>query len=289
MKRCLACEHEWVGDSWDCPSCGWSPERLEGYACFAPDEARGREGFAPEYYARLFALESGNFWFQSRNRLVEWALRRFFNGATRVLEVGCGTGYVLAGIARALPGARLTASEILVDGLAHAGARTPAAELIQMDARRIPFTGEFDLAGLFDVLEHVDEDERVLRELHRALVPGGGILITVPQHRFLWSQADEYAMHKRRYRRAELLARLAGTGFRVLHATSFVSLLLPLLLVSRATKRDPARYDPEAEFSIPRWLNAALGGVMTAERALLSWGVSLPAGGSLLVAARREG
>lgn len=257
--------------------------------CFAPQLSQGREGFAPEYYRRLFELEAGNFWFQSRNQLVTWALRRHFRSASRILEVGCGTGFVLAGIAHAFPRAQITASEILVDGLPHAAARAPVAELIQMDARQIPFTAEFDVAGAFDVIEHIEEDEAVLSEMYRALVPGGGLVVTVPQHPFLWSAADDYAMHKRRYTRGDLVAKLRAAGFRVLRATSFVSLLLPPLLASRASRRDPARYDPEAEFRLPAWLNAALGGVMSFERGLVAWGVPLPVGGSLLVVAQREG
>ena len=73
-----------------------------------------------------------------------------------------------------------------------------------MDARRIPFEREFDVVGAFDVLEHIVEDEDVLGQMFKATRPGGGLLVTVPQHPFLWSASDEHAMHQRRYSRAEL-------------------------------------------------------------------------------------
>ena len=65
--------------------------------------------------------------------------------------------------------------------------------LIQMDARSIPYTDEFDVVGAFDVLEHVEQDAEALSAMYRACRTGGGILITVPQHKFLWSAVDEYA------------------------------------------------------------------------------------------------
>jgi len=77
----------------------------------------------------------------------------------------------------------------------------------------------------------------VLAQVREALRDDGGVVITVPQHRFLWSAADEYAGHVRRYRRSELLARLAAAGFQPLLVTSFVSLLLPVMWAARARRR----------------------------------------------------
>jgi SAM-dependent methyltransferase len=156
-----------------------------------------------------------------------------------------------------------------------------------MDARRIPYDSEFDLVGAFDVIEHIDEDEQVLAQAHRALKPGGGLLLTVPQHRFLWSASDDYAYHKRRYSRGELLAKLRHAGFTVKCCTSFVTLLLPALMVSRLRNRSSQDFDPEAEFRLSPMLNRVLAAVMSAERTLIRSGVRLAAGGSLLVAAAR--
>jgi SAM-dependent methyltransferase len=59
------------------------------------------------------------------------------------------------------------------------------AVLFQMDARKIPFESEFDVIGAFDVLEHIEEDEKALAQIFHAVLPGGGLILTVPQHRFL--------------------------------------------------------------------------------------------------------
>ena len=75
------------------------------------------------------------------------------------------------------------------------------------------------------------EDETVLRQVAKALRPGGRLLITVPQHQFLWSATDETAHHVRRYScQSDLRAKTERAGFHVLRVSSFVSFLLPLML-----------------------------------------------------------
>lgn len=289
MRLCLRCGAAHQSESWRCPACGHQPPLLAGVPAFAPELARAEAGYDPTHFAELARLEARNFWFRARNRLIVWALARYFPGARRVLEAGCGTGYVLSGLAQAFPAAELTGSEVAAEGLAHAAQRVPAARLIQMDARRIPFRAEFDVAGAFDVLEHIEDDRAVLRALNESLAPGGGLILTVPQHPFLWSEFDARARHVRRYRAAELCDKAAEAGFEIVRMTSFVSLLLPLMMVSRLAARAPAAdYDPLAELRIAPWLNWTLEKVLDFERLLIRAGLDLPAGGSLLVVARRK-
>lgn len=246
-------------------------------------------GMRPESFDGLAAIEDVSFWFRSRNRLLTWALARFFPAARDVLEIGCGTGYVLSGWRAAFPQLRLSGSELFEEGLAHARRRLPDVSFIQLDARELADTDAWDVIGAFDVLEHIDDDEQVLRRLHRAVRPGGGILVTVPQHPCLWGPADEYACHERRYTRAELVEKVSASGFRVQHVTSWVSLLLPLLVVSRwRERRHAADYRPLAEHAEAARLGRVLESVMQAELGMVRRGASLPAGGSLMLVATRD-
>ena len=110
---------------------------------------------------------------------------------------------------------RLAGSEIFADGLAFAKARLPETlSCIRWTHARISFECEFDVVGAFDVLEHLVEDENVLVQMFNAARPGGGLLVTVPQQRYLWSASDRFAMHQRRYSRAELRTKVREAGFR---------------------------------------------------------------------------
>ena len=198
MKLCARCSKPFEQASWRCPYCFHQPKRLDGRIAFAPELAEEGEGFKAEYFGNLAQLEAGSFWFQSRNRLLCWAIERYFPNARDFFEIGCGTGFVLSGIRKILPGLTLLGSEIFAAGLVFAAKRLPGVELFQMDARRIPFKEEFDIIGAFDVIEHIEDDELVLSQMYQAVRDGGGIFLTVPQHSFLWSKADEYSRHVRR-------------------------------------------------------------------------------------------
>jgi hypothetical protein len=117
---------------------------------------------------------------------------------------------------------------------------------------------------------------------------GGGIVITVPQHPWLWSQQDEYACHVRRYRIAELREKVSKAGFTVIFETSFVSLLLPAMLVSRLSQlKSPSNDDQMSELHLPSFINRVFEGVMNIERQLIRLGVRFPVGGSRLLIAKK--
>ena len=177
------------------------------------------------------------------------------------LEVSCGTGFVLSGVNNHFSFTNLLGSEM-------------------NDFE------QFDCIGAFDVIEHINEDELVLDNIFRALKPGGALLLTVPQHRWLWSAVDEHACHVRRYIRSELVGKVTQSGFMVEYVTSFVSLLITLMWLSRL-RASNANYNSMDELQIPNWLNRLLEMVMCFELKLLKIGIKFPFGGSLLLLAKK--
>lgn len=174
MKVCLSCGKRFISKDWSCPFCNKSPEIIDGFLSFSPELSDSNECFNPEAFKRLFKVEAENFWFRSRNKLLIWALRKYFPQAKSFFEIGCGTGYVLSGIQREFRNLRLYGSDIFSNGLSFAKQRLSDVSLFQMDARRIPFENEFDVIGAFDVLEHIDEDNDVLSQMFQATRQGGG-------------------------------------------------------------------------------------------------------------------
>ena len=243
--------------------------------------------FSRADYENLARLEERSFWFRARNDLIEWALRTRFGSARTLLDVGCGNGFVLARLERAFPDLAITGCELSADALEIARSRLDRAELHDYDALELPFESAFDVVCAFDVLEHIEDDEGALAAMARAAQPAGGILVTVPQHRWLWSAPDDYAGHKRRYTRDELLAKVDRAGFEPVLVTSFTSALLPLMYLSRLRSRR-GEYDPVAEHERAERGSGLLAALMRADLSLIRRGRSLPIGGSLLVAAVRR-
>ncbi len=246
-------------------------------------------GFPQDAFARLAAAEPGHYWFESRNHLVVWALGRYFSGAATFLEVGCGTGFVLRPCTRR---SHTCSSPQPTPGRGSYNGRrrqVPSANITQGDARELDAHGQFRVRRRLRLLEHITDDvTAVIDRMHAAGRPGGGLLLTVPQHRWLWSRSDDVACHVRRYRKRELVARVQREGFDVLRVTSSVSLLLPVMAVSRWLDRRRCGDFDNGEFDVSPVTNQALGTVLTIERHAIRLGVSWPAGGSLLLAARKR-
>lgn len=289
MKKCLACGVPYSSSDTRCSVCGVEPKTQDGFPMYAPTMAQEGGGFKASYFADLASVEAGNFWFRARNRLIIWALGQYCPEFHSFLEVGCGTGYVLSGITDAYPDAQLHGSEIFTAGLAFAAARQPLINFMQMDARTIPFVDEFDAIGAFDVLEHIEEDIRVLTQIHDALKPRGVLLLTVPQHAWLWSPVDDYACHLRRYSAKQIHSKVRTAGFEILRSTSFVSSLLPAMFVSRMMQKLSSKEEEDAmaELKISPLLNYLFEKILNAEAFLIRSGVSLPLGGSRLIVARK--
>lgn len=249
------------------------------------------ETYETAAFERLARIEDHSFWFRARNKLVFWMLDRWCAEARSFLEVGCGTGYVLAGIHQHRPDLELQAVEPYDEGIAVAHARLPDVEILRVEAEAMEFEGEFDVVGTFDVLEHIPDDEAALKGISRALRPDGILLVAVPQHPWLWSAADDFAHHQRRYRRAELVDKVERAGFEVLTCGSFMAVTLPLMVASRlAYKVRPSRRDdPLGDLELPSVINRVLGWALAFERGLIKLGVRFPAGGSCFLVGRRAG
>jgi len=246
----------------------------------------GKTYYDPKGFQVTAPVADLHFWFTGRNRLICWALARYFPGMKSFCEVGCGGGIVLGAVERRFPGVRTIGVDYLEDGLEGARRRGLRADLRRGDILNLGSVGEPDVVGVFDVLEHIPDHGAACAGLHSAVKKGGGLVVTVPQHRFLWSFSDEMGLHQRRYGRGELVRTVEAAGFKVLRVTSFVSLLLPVLWLSRL--RFSSGRAARSEFHPGRVANALCRAAMELDFWLIRAGFSLPMGGSLLLVAVRR-
>jgi hypothetical protein len=66
-----------------------------------------------------------------------------------------------------------------------------------------------------NVLEHIENDSAILKELFDSIIPGGIIGIYVPAHPILYSMMDKEIGHVRRYTRSELRRKVQAAGFSI--------------------------------------------------------------------------
>jgi len=286
VKVCLSCGYRHDAADWCCPSCHEIPVDRDGILMFGAP-ARGESPADATYLdADILAAEARHFWFDGRIQVLLWLLRRYFPTARTLLDMGCGTGSVLEAIRRNHPSIVLAGCDVRFTTLSAARQRANDIRFFAADTFALPYESEFDVVVALDVLEHIDDDRAALVALRNVLKPGGGLILTVPQHPWLWSQVDDFSCHRRRYVRADLEAKIREAGFELLRVTSMFALTLPLVVLSRLPRRNEA-FDPAAELRIPAPVNTALSLVVSLERMLLRMGASLPIGSSLVAVGYR--
>jgi SAM-dependent methyltransferase len=260
--------------------------------------ARTRE--APVSYpeagsAICLSFEEDSYWFRHRNRCIASVVRRFHRGGT-IWDVGGGNGFVSRGLLDA--GFDVALVEPSAEGAQNAlrrGIPRVVCSTLE-DARFHP--GSLAAVGLFDVLEHVEDDRGFLRLLRRHLspgapgAPGGRLFLTVPALPWLWSSNDSASGHFRRYTGASLRRALAEAGFRVEYLTAFFRpLVIPLFLgrslpsrlgLRRAVRPEVTRREHGAGRGP---LPSVLGKILEREERLVREGRELSLGTSLLAVA----
>jgi 2-polyprenyl-3-methyl-5-hydroxy-6-metoxy-1,4-benzoquinol methylase len=211
----------------------------------------------------LHRAETSHFWHRARNRIIVSKLRALgvLPGAT-FLDLGCGAGCVAGALCAS--GYRVTG----VDGhralLDVAARRVPAATFLQHDLRQGTkglALEPFDAAGLFDVIEHLNDPANAIADALDRVRPAGRVVGTVPALMSLWSAIDEHAGHVVRYDPGTLRAALSRVaGARILEITPFFRALVPLMAVQRRViARRPGPAASVRNLTVP-WapLNAAL-------------------------------
>lgn len=187
-------------------------------------------------YQMMRQLEEEHWWFVARRNILKGVLSTLqLPQLCEILEVGCGTGGNISFL-------RKFGNVICVESDESAAELARERALAPILPGRLPnempaFDRQFDLIVLFDVIEHIDEDDESLRVLSRLLKPGGRIVLTVPAFSFLWSQHDEENHHKRRYHRNNLSALATLNGLSLDYISYFNFWLFPLVASIRMIRK----------------------------------------------------
>ncbi len=184
------------------------------------------------YEAKYHELEEQHWWFASRRDAVYHLIQHLKLPAdAAILEIGCSGGPLMQRL-RQQGYSDLTGIDVSAPAIELAQARG-VPHVAVMDGAALEFAdARFDLVIASDVLEHIEDEGRALREWARVLRPGGQLLVFVPAHAYLWSEHDVVNHHFRRYSRGGLVAALQRAGLRTQRSSFWnAAMFLPTALL----------------------------------------------------------
>lgn len=245
----------------------------------------------PAEFANIAAAEQSFWWYRGMQRIMlrlfdSMARRRKF---TRVLEAGCGTGYLSKLLAERY-GWNMFPVDLGWEGLSYARGMD-VAQLAQADIAALPFaSGSFDLLLSMDVVVHFPrgDEDRPFAEFARVLEPGGTAVIRVSALDILRSRHSEFAHERQRFTRNRLVQLAERHRLRVTRCTYANALLMPVAL-AKFRLWEPLTNQPPASGvqSVSPSLNSLLYAPLAAEAALLGAGFNFPLGQSLILFAEK--
>lgn len=255
-------------------------------------ESEMTEEMQKHEYARIAERESFYFWNVGRREILREVLSRYLvqSRSLEILDLGCGPGGNFSVLAEF---GSVTGLDVSPEALKFAG-KYNFTKLVLGDGKNLPFKdNSYDLVTSLDVLEHLEDDQKVMQEAWRVLKPGGFFLVSVPAHPWLWSDHDEAMRHKRRYSQKEILSKLQKVGFDIMEKSHFVIIAVPinffrkikdriLQKVFSGKQRVVDTYD--VEFS--KAVNGLLLFWLRIEKFIIRF-ISLPLGTSMFVIAKK--
>jgi SAM-dependent methyltransferase len=240
-------------------------------------------------YNELASIEERHWWFRARRDIFAAVIQKYAPPALarrlRLIEVGCGSGGNLPMLSRF---GTVVGAEPEPTAIAYFLEKQGQAFTVLHHRVPEPLPDRYDILGMFDVLEHIEDDAGALKWAADQLEPGGILVLAVPAFKFLWTEQDEAALHFRRYTPRQLLD-ILPPSLSVIHRSCFNTLLFPAILAVRGVMRKKAPPDrpPKLHLGIPpepfNWL---LYQIFRLERFVVPrWRLNL--GVSILLVARR--
>ena len=252
-------------------------------------------------YREFLELEQTHWWFRGRRAIFISLLDRYVRrrpagdrGPQRVLmDLGCGVGGMLEPLSAY---GRVIGTDVTLQGLHYCAERKFPLLVACNGPHGCFLDASLDCVTAFDALEHIEDDEQALREIHRMLRPGGTLIASGPAYQFLYAQQDRITHHMRRYTRGGLAGKARAAGFEIVQA-SYINFwlfpaILPTVLLLKLWQAvrpgDDARAGSNVGIKVPGWTHDLLTAVFSSEAAVLRH-VSVPVGHSLIVVARKPG
>ena len=244
-----------------------------------------------DYYRLYYSIEREHWWFRARENILRSIIEKNIlpkiEGKPRILNIGAATGRSSEWLEKYGDLVSLEYDQACIEFVkdkTHIPIRF--GDILNLD---LP-SDSFDLVCVFDVIEHVEDDQKAVAEIKRVLKKSGYFFITVPAYMHLWSMHDEVNHHFRRYTRKNLSSLFSKDDH--IRVSYFNFILYPMILLSRSLnkmikgKKQTRKSDFES-FNPGGLMNKLLFRIFNSEKGILKNNIDFPWGVSLLLLGRK--
>jgi SAM-dependent methyltransferase len=165
------------------------------------------------YELKYHVQEEKHWWFESRRNIIINLLKKTDRNST-ILEIGCSGGQLIQALNRR--GFKNVQGIDISQQAIDLCRQKDIHDVFVMDGSKPAFgDGQFDIVIASDVLEHIEDEQKALKEWNRILKPAGKLIVFVPAFKILWSKHDEANHHYRRYSKLDLIRVLEKAQFEI--------------------------------------------------------------------------
>lgn len=238
-----------------------------------------------------FQVEENSYWFQHRNRVIHYFIKKY--NRNFLLDIGGGNGCVSLFLTKM--GLDCVLLEPGTEGAINAKKKGLNNVVCSTLEKSEILSGHTPAAGLFDVLEHIENTKEFLGRINSSLTSEGLIFLTVPAFQLLWSEEDVRAGHFKRYTISSVRKELIEAGFEIIDHNYFFSMLpIPIFFFRKMAGSFGKRFKENKK--IEKQEHGANGGliirmlkiILKFELFLIKKGVRLKVGSSLFVVAKKR-
>jgi 2-polyprenyl-3-methyl-5-hydroxy-6-metoxy-1,4-benzoquinol methylase len=200
------------------------------------------------HWERIYRHQSRDFRASSLNVLIASMIK-----PSRVLDIGCGTGGLSLHLLK--EGFEVTAQDVSPEMVERCKLFLeqegfPGAPVRQAGVEELSEQNHFDSVVALDVIEHIEDDHRAVKQMYKALKPGGRLVLSVPALQYLYGPKDEQLGHYRRYGKQQLRQVIEQADFRIESLRFWNAVgLLPVFVANRVLRKkisEEFRYKSES-------------------------------------------